>query len=346
MLYRTDETGGEARVTMGSEKQGTWIVRIEPGSGIVGWVAERAEAVISEDPKSDPRFVESVEASVGVALKNIAAVPLFSAFDGTPLGALAVANRREGSFTDEDLALLERIASRLSSAIVMMKSRAQRDRDRRLATVGQLLAGVLHDLKSPISVIAGYAELLAEKCPDEESASHLSHIHSNLSRITTMAEDIVAFSRGERRILTTSVSVQELMDSFARGMRPLLTATNVTLDLEVHTQGQIRIDHDKILRAFHNIARNAVEAMGQSGLLSVKVERLDNEIGFSFTDHGPGIPEQIQGVLFESFVTMGKKNGTGLGLAVAKEIVEAHGGAITFTTKKGAGTTFVLRLPG
>jgi signal transduction histidine kinase len=345
MLYRKDETGAEARVTVDCEEKGTRIVRIEPGTGLVGWVAERGEELLLADPQSDPRFGVAVESHVGVPLSCIAAVPLLSPFDGSPLGALAVANHPNGAFGEDDLALLRRIAARLSRAMVMMRSRAQRDRERRLATVGRLLAGVLHDLKSPISVIAGYAELLAEKCPDEENADYLAHIHKNLGRITTMAEDIVAFTRGERRILTSSVSVRELMDSFASGLKPLLTATNTALDIEVHTQGQIRVDTEKMLRAFHNIARNAVEAMRPGGKLSVAVNGQGQDVFFSFTDMGLGIPEQIQGAIFESFVTLGKKNGTGLGLAVAREVVEAHGGSISFKTKRGHGTTFTIRLP-
>lgn len=346
MLYRKDESGAEARVTVDSQDHGSRVVRIQPGSGLVGWVAERGEEINLRDPKADPRFVVAVESSVGVALQNIAAVPLFSAFDGVPIGAIAVANSKQSEFSEEDLELLRLISGRLSRAMVMLSSRAQRDRERRLATVGRLLAGVLHDLKSPISVIAGYAELLAEKVSDEENTDYLAHIHRNLGRITTMAEDIVAFSRGERRILTSSVSVKELVDAFVGGLNPLLVATGSVLDLKINTQGQVRVDLDKILRVFHNIARNAVEAMAGGGALVLEVNAVGKEIVFSFTDNGPGIPAQIQGMLFESFVTLGKKTGTGLGLAVAKEIVEAHGGSIAFTTRKGRGTTFFVRLPG
>jgi two-component system, NtrC family, sensor kinase len=85
--------------------------------------------------------------------------------------------------------------------------------------------------------------------------------------------------------------------------------------------------------------------MDRGGKLTIEADELDDHLHFSFTDTGRGIPEEIQGSIFRSFITLGKRQGTGLGLAVAREVVEAHGGAINFTTVQGGGTTFLVSLP-
>jgi signal transduction histidine kinase len=105
------------------------------------------------------------------------------------------------------------------------------------------------------------------------------------------------------------------------------------------------MDPDKMMRVVYNLATNAVEAMTDGGLLTVRVTRPDTEFQLDIGDTGPGIPEAIRDRLFGAFVTHGKKNGTGLGTAIAKKIVEEHGGNISFTTETGKGTTFHVRLP-
>jgi signal transduction histidine kinase len=85
--------------------------------------------------------------------------------------------------------------------------------------------------------------------------------------------------------------------------------------------------------------------MKNGGTLTIEVDRLGRQAVFGFTDTGTGIPDSIQGSIFKSFVTVGKRQGTGLGLAVARKAVEVHGGSISFTTSRDSGTTFLIKLP-
>ena len=257
-----------------------------------------------------------------------------------------VANKKLGDgFEEDDLILLRLLAARLSLAVEDLSFREEHERERRLATVGRLLAGVLHDLKSPIAVVSGYAELLAQMVDKPEGQEYLDHILRSLSRITRMAEEIISFSRGERRVLFSNQSLDEIMDEFIAQIEPVLKANKIDLETHVRILGKARLDRDKIFRVFNNIVMNSVEAMPIGGTITIDVDQLGKEIIFGFSDTGPGIDEEIQGTIFRSFVTKGKGQGTGLGLAVAKEIVEAHGGAISFTTERGVGTTFLVSIP-
>ncbi|HUT78349.1 MAG TPA: ATP-binding protein, partial [Polyangia bacterium] len=310
------------------------------------WVAQKGRELLLSEPQGDPRFDSSVVHRIGTPLENLAAVPLPFPEEGSIRGALLIANKHDpAGFGEQDMVLLRLVAAQLAGALDYLAGRAARERERRLATVGRLLAGVLHDLKSPITVVSGYAELLAERAACPESEEYLGQMRRALGRISAMAEEIIAFSRGERRLLARSTSLPEFMEGFVRQIGPLLESRKVELELHLRTTGTARIDEEKLLRAFHNVAINAVEAMPRGGKLIVEVDHLGRELMFGFTDSGDGIPDEIQGSLFESFVTLGKEHGTGLGLAVSREIVEAHGGHIGFTTVRGGGTTFLITIP-
>ncbi|MCP4600562.1 MAG: GAF domain-containing protein [Proteobacteria bacterium] len=345
ILYRPDETGAQMQIVV-DEMPKHRVIRVEHGTGITGWVATKGQELNLSAPTSDPRFTGHLKTRIGFTPENLAAVPLVSQEDGPPHGALLVANKKIGDgFEETDMTLLRLVASRLSQAIEDLSGRQERERDSRLATIGRLLAAVLHDLRSPISVISGYAELLASRAEGPESEDYLGRVNKALDRITAMTEEIIAFSRGERQILIGTVLLDEVMSDLVEEIRPYLKNNNIDLITHIHLSGAVRLDRGKILRVFHNIVRNAVEAMENGGTLTIEVDKSGQEMVFSFIDTGSGIPENIQGSLFQSFVTSGKGQGTGLGLSVAREIVEAHQGEIVFTTISGKGTTFSISIP-
>jgi signal transduction histidine kinase len=160
-----------------------------------------------------------------------------------------------------------------------------------------------------------------------------------------MAEEIISFSRGDRELLFSNENIEETMNSFFEQIGPFLRSNNVDLETFVRLGGKVRMDKEQMIRAFHNIVNNAVEAMNNGGRLTIEVDRLGKQAVFGFTDSGRGIPAEIQGSIFNSFVTVGKGQGTGLGLAVARKAVEAHGGSISFTTSRDSGTTFLIKIP-
>jgi signal transduction histidine kinase len=345
VLYRLDARGAESRVVVAGQP-GSRVMRRETGAGFSGWVGLKGREVRVRAPAGDPRFQESLVQKIGVPLENLAAVPLLATDGGRPKGSLLVADKiGADGFDDDDMVILRLVASQLSQAMEHVIDRQAREREQRLATVGRLLAGVLHDIKSPITVISGYSEMLAAKAGGPEADEYLGHVQRSLARISTMAEEIISFSKGERKILERAVSLPDFMEGFASQVRPIVEGVGIELVLRVRATGTLRLDEEKMLRAFHNVVMNAVEAMPNGGKLIIEVDQIGKEVLFGFTDTGQGIPEEIQGNVFESFVTLGKEHGTGLGLAVTREIVEAHGGRISFTTARGRGTTFLVSIP-
>jgi signal transduction histidine kinase len=148
--------------------------------------------------------------------------------------------------------------------------------------------------------------------------------------------------------LVRKVYLQKFFDGVRAQLEGDLARRGVELVVDLQDRGTARFDERKILRAVHNLSRNAAEAMGnRGGKLVIKVTR-DKESGdlsMTFSDTGPGIPKEIEHRLFQSFVTSGKKGGTGLGLAIVKKIAEEHGGSIAVQQTSSRGATFKLRIP-
>src|SRR5690606_6763147 len=118
---------------------------------------------------------------------------------------------------------------------------------------------------------------------------------------------------------------------------------SIDFEVEARYDGIAFFDEQKLLRVFHNLARNAVEAMPTGGRLHVLVDKEGEQIVWKVSDNGPGIPPELKGRLFELFST-GKKGGTGLGLAIVKKIVDDHNGSVQCETG-ATGTTFTIKLP-
>jgi signal transduction histidine kinase len=119
----------------------------------------------------------------------------------------------------------------------------------------------------------------------------------------------------------------------------------IELEVDVDTKAVARFDETRVARAIHNLARNAIEAMAErGGRLTLRGHLEGRDLVIVVSDTGPGIPKEIEGRLFQSFVTAGKQGGTGLGLAIVKKIVEEHGGTIE-ARSSNRGTTFVIKLP-
>ncbi|MBN2525896.1 MAG: GAF domain-containing protein [Deltaproteobacteria bacterium] len=345
-LYLLDAEGAQKR-TYSADGQIDVLNRVEAGSGFTGWVAAKKEELLLRDPHSDPRCEGTLQQRIGLTLHQLLAVPMTFAEESGLQGAIMIANKRGyRDFTENDRLLMRLMASQLTTAVLHLRERTTREREHRLATVGRLLAGILHDLRTPMTTISGYSEMLSETCDAAERSDFLSHIKTALERIRHMTSDIIAFSRGEKDLLLTSCTLSDFIDKFVQEASTTLKSHNIEFSVHQRTSGVIKIDEEKLLRVFHNIVNNAADAMPDGGTLTFECDSVDNRTIFSFTDTGSGIPEKIQGTLFNSFVSFGKHSGTGLGLAVAREIVTGHGGEISFTTSPNVGTTFIVSIPG
>ncbi len=321
------------------------------GNGFLADVVARGEVVLSNAARTDPRFDAEADELIGKGEPCVLVVPIEGEGDAeTPMGALALFGKDEGgAFGDDDRALLLLFAANASTAIRLQLAREGREREERLTTIGRLLSGVMHDLKTPLGVLSGYLQLMvqADERAQREEFGELAHKQFGL--ISAMQREVLEFARGERSMLVRKVYLQAFFEDISRQIEGVLARAGVELTLELADKGVARFDEGKLTRLIHNLARNAAEAMAAQGggKFTIAVSRADDALVVTFSDTGPGIPKEIRHRLFQSFVTSGKKGGTGLGLAIAKKIADEHGGSIVaLPAAPGApGAVFRLTLP-
>lgn len=266
---------------------------------------------------------------------------------GECLGALALINKRGGPFTAEDLGLLRLVSANLSTAVRLFNTNQLREREERLSSIGRLLSQVVHDVKSPLTVISGYVQLMEESSSKTERKHYAGEILKQFDALGAMQREVLAFARGETQVFARRVIVDRLLSDVKEHMGPELSRAGVELKLSTPPKLIAHLDSERVTRALQNLIRNASEAMAPlgGGLVVVRADAEDGDLTFRVSDTGPGIPASIAPRLFQSFVTAGKADGTGLGLAIVKRIVEEHGGTVSLAPVP-RGACFLLRLPG
>jgi signal transduction histidine kinase len=246
------------------------------------------------------------------------------------------------------------IAANFSTAIRLFRARVQREREERLSAIGSLLSSVIHDLKSPIAVVGGYVQMMANTADEAKRMEYADLVLKQFDNIAAMQREVLEFARGEKRILVRRVYVAKYFEELTTDLKREFADSGVEMVLELGDKGTARFDENKIARAVHNLVRNAVEAMGpRGGRITLRVSRKlegkgkgskKGDLVLEVADTGPGIPKEIEGRLFQSFVTASKKGGTGLGLAIVHKIAREHGGSVS-ARSTSSGTTFTLILP-
>lgn len=346
-ILLTDADTGDLvfRAASGGQAEAVRKLRIAAGQGICGWVAMNQQPQLVNDVALDRRHSLDVSNQVGYHPRSLLCVPLRWE---SGVGALELLNKGAGrdTFTEDDLKLATVVAGYVSQAIQQTEQRTRERRQERLSTIGQFLSGVLHDLRTPMTVISGYIKLIADE-PDAEQRAKLSDkVRRQVQMMNAMTHETLAFARGEEVVWIRKVYLYRFFDELGEYLGKYLSDRNIKLEIDLRDRGVAYFDEAKIQRVLHNLARNAADAIGETGgKFTITVERdTDRALVIRCLDDGPGIPRAIRGRLFESFTSHGKPKGTGLGLAIVKRIVEEHEGTIDLTSEPGR-TEFVLRLP-
>ncbi len=215
----------------------------------------------------------------------------------------------------------------------------------KMVLVGEMVSTIIHDFKSPFTGIKLSSEMIKEIHPDEDTQEWCDLILLQVQRMLGMAEEVLEFSRGNSVLHKKQINLIQTLHQFEKLNRVYFEAAKVEFVVRV-TEVIVLADENKILRILQNLVGNAVEAFGgRGGRVEITVTESEDWAEISIYDNGSGIPQAIKEKLFEPFVTYGKRTGTGLGTAIAKSMVDAHKGEITYKSEDDKGTTFYIRLP-
>ncbi len=316
---------------------------VKAGEGLLAAAMAEGETIELADAALHSHYHPRVEGRFPFAVRSCLVMPLPG---DSSAGAIGLFSKQGGRpFEEEDRVLLELVAANVSTAVRLFHASEQRERSQRLTTIGRLLAQIIHDFKTPMTVIGGHAQMMTHEDDPAVRAEHARGILKQFEMLTAMQREVLEFARGDKRIFVRRVYLNAFFQQIEAQLLPYAQGHPIVIEMDIESKSTARFDETRIARAVHNLARNAIEAMGErGGRLLIFARHEGDDLLIGVRDTGPGIPEAIRGRLFQSFVTAGKQDGTGLGLAIVKKIVEEHRGRIEVQSGP-EGAVFEMRLP-
>ena len=310
---------------------------------IAGWVVKTGEPTAVNDVQADARHYGKTDDETGFVTRSMMTVPLRA--QGKLIGALQVLNKvGDKKFTDEDLELLTTLAAQAAVAIEKARLFEQSD----------LISEVVHELRTPVTSIVGYSKMLGmEGIPEETKAQFAETIYRESRRLGNMVNDFLDWARmesGRIRLVREPVDMRQLLQDTVMIIKPQAQERGIAVE-EMLPEGSWRVmgDPGRLKQVLINLASNGIKYNRDNGRLDFIVKRVDDSVTIAVRDAGMGIPEESLSRLFERFYRVpGTENivrGTGLGLVIARSLVEAHGGTMEVASTVGVGTTFTITLP-
>lgn len=348
--------------------------RLQPGQGIAGYAALHGNSVIVSDALHDDRHYPLIDARTGLQLRSILTTPLRTK-QGI-IGVFQIVDERPHRFTLNDQALMESLAAIAANAIenaqlhedlqqqltTLQNTQAQLLQHEKLAAIGELVAGVAHELNNPLTSIMLYTQLLQRKSPfATEAEQELNKILQQTRHATSIVRSLLDFARQHPPERVTT-QVNEIVTAVFELLAYELRMQNVEWHLELAPElPPILVDTRQILQVLVNLINNAIYAMrqnekgrvlfvttqlGASQFATITTPGAPHCIRIAIQDNGSGIPRNLQTRIFDPFFTTKPAGeGTGLGLSVCHGIISEHGGHIWVNSKPGHGATFYIELP-
>jgi signal transduction histidine kinase len=256
--------------------------------------------------------------------------------------ALSFNLRRSDAYFMEKI--LEKNAQLTQALSDLKAAQEQLLQKERLSLVGRLASGIIHDLKKPLTCISGYAQLMENSTlAKEKRLQFCANLHREVQRMVSMMGEIQQFARGDLEINRRRVSLEAWVKEVTAALSPDFDAAQVHFIRKIEYDGSLFIDPDRFKSAFSNLAAQAIASMPDGGTFTFSCRREGPHVRMDFADTGLGMSPQVRDRIFEDFFA--QRQGSGLGMAIVKRIVESHGGTITVESYAGEGSCFTILLP-
>lgn len=332
-------------------------IRVPLDKSVSGQVYTFGEPIMVQDAENDPRIFRDVDTLSEFETHSLLAVPMI--FKGQVTGVLSAVNKLgSANFTEEDIRILEILASQAAIAIVNVGYLDESKRAyQELAELDRMktdfIAITSHELRTPLGLILGHStymqELISEDLKQQmdvvvRSALRLKSIVDDLSKVNS-------FQTGESRVRRAKVDLNETIQSITRSLKSLFEEKNHTLTLELPSHPLMaECDGEKIEIALNHLLRNAITFTDENGEIAVHAKQLHGYVRIEIIDNGIGIPKKDLTRIFDRFYQVEshmtrKHGGMGLGLSVAKMMIEMHKGRVGVKSEVGVGSTLVILLP-
>ncbi len=331
--------------------------RVPLEGSAAGWVYLQAKPLLIRDTREDPSHFGAVDFASAFATRSFLAVPLL--VKGRPLGVLEAVNKiNDAHYTEEDLTILETLAA--SAALVIQNANLQSRVEASFSELANLdrlkndfVAITSHELRTPLGLILGHATFLREML-GEEHREQLDIIIKNASRLKEIIENLSKvdnYQTGGARLRLGPVSLARIIRDVVASFSAAVSQREISLVADSGGEDlMVEADGSKISIAVSNLVKNAITFTDNGGHVTVTGRSVPGFIQVSVVDDGIGIPNGDLPHLFERFFQVEshltrRHGGLGLGLSVAKLMIEMHGGRIWVESDEGRGSNFTFLLP-
>ena len=341
---QTDELRFEAASDISSGARDAIVVPKE--GSIAGWVVTHGEFILVPDVRNEPRWFQDIEKSVETKTRNMLAVPMRA--HTKIIGALEAVNKRnDAPYTEDDINTLNTLAAHAAVAIETARLFQQND----------FIAELVHELRTPLAALTASIALLLRPNLSEDRRHDIiltmQRETDRLSKMTTEFLDLARLESGRARLELALFDLRELIDESVTVVQQQARERSVTIHIDCRDNTEIEGDRGKIKQVLLNLLTNAIKYNRQNGHIYVTTspahDSKQEAIQIAVRDTGKGISKENQAHMFERFYrvadTEGYTQGTGLGLVIAKRIIEAHGGNMWLDSELGVGTTFYFTVP-
>ncbi|MFZ7101810.1 MAG: PAS domain S-box protein [Peptococcaceae bacterium] len=249
--------------------------------------------------------------------------------------------------TEAVMIIIRDITDKKQAEAVIEETRRILFEKEKLALIGQMSAGLAHEIRNPLTAVRGFSQLLKLRQHDQEKvAGFVDTIMEEIDRVNDLISDFLQLSRPKEPVLKRQ-SVSKVINESLEILKPQALLCNIDVEfISDADPAECLFDKDQIKQVFLNLCKNSLDAMPQGGKITIVVgkTKAGNEIFFSVEDTGCGIPENKISKLGEPFFSS-KEKGTGLGLSISYSIIRAHKGRIEVSSKEDSGTKFTIYLP-
>jgi len=350
------------RLARGEKKDPIRRITLKVGEGIAGHVVQTGKPMVIQDVTKEGRFSDKFDRISGFSTRSILCVPLM--IRNAPIGALQVINKKSGGpFTRADLELLYAIAQQVAIAMENAKlykrleeshemttqelrfTQQKLIRSERLAAMGNLVQGVAHEIRNPVTTIGGFAQRIKKELGGREKlAKYVDIIIDETHRLENLVKRIRQFSEVQLCILTLENPDIILVEALKQA-KPVAEKQGVEIVAEIPSDlPKMNLDANQLLTAMNNLLENALEAMPGGGTLSLKATHTGSHLLVVIEDTGCGIAKEKLASAYDPFVTS-KTKGAGLGLTLVHQVVMNHHGEIHLSSDVDKGTVVTIRLP-
>ncbi len=218
-------------------------------------------------------------------------------------------------------------------------------RNERLSLLGRMSSSIIHDFKNPMATILFACQMIERKAKDPQMARYTAIIDGAVDQMVGMTQELLEYSRGVTQLNIERVLVGNIVAQIEEQCLARVSSQSIKVERAIAYVGWVNIDSQRFLRLLLNLLKNAQEAMPDGGMLRFAVRAEGNWLVWEISDNGCGMPPDVLATVFEPFMSYGKSGGTGLGMTIAKNVAEAHGGTIEVDSYEGRGTTCIVRIP-